>query len=357
MRKLNTTLATVAAVLLLLSLWAYRDSVTRADRFERGQKFLQALDVDQIATIQLRGSGGEGEEGTSVTLRRGEGTFLIAEAEGYPARNETVNRLLRDLLDLSLERELGKGDSAAEAAGLDTGGAQEIHLLDASGDTMVRFRYADTEGAGVAVQRLAAEDEEAEESDAQPVYLTEQALNVASDVDGFLDKDILDIQQGDLARIEGADFAFETPEEGSGLKLVDVPSGRQEKISEVNKVKSALSYLTFDQVFLANAPEVAGLDFDQHLKFWLDEQTGYELSGAERDGRHFLQLRSFHTVDQITFSTEEADEELQEKADLRLRLDELEDFNRLHGSWIYEVSERVAERLQLRKVDLIEDAP
>ena len=43
----------LVVVLFLLSVWAYRSSTVRADRFESGQRFLPNLNPDEVAE-QLR---------------------------------------------------------------------------------------------------------------------------------------------------------------------------------------------------------------------------------------------------------------------------------------------------------------
>ena len=44
----NAKLAVLAVLLFVFSVFSYRQSVTRAERFERGQKFLAQLNPDEI---------------------------------------------------------------------------------------------------------------------------------------------------------------------------------------------------------------------------------------------------------------------------------------------------------------------
>ena len=55
MSKLNRNLLLVVAALFLLSRLTYRQSVGRADRFQRGQLFLANLNPDDVATIRVQG--------------------------------------------------------------------------------------------------------------------------------------------------------------------------------------------------------------------------------------------------------------------------------------------------------------
>ena len=121
--RTNLKLAIAAVLLLAGSIWVYADSVSRGDRFERGKKLLPNLAIDEVSTIVLT------EGGKTTTLERsaepaptgvakGE-SFTIAEVHDYPAKNEAVNRLLRDLLDIGLEKEIGNGADLAKELEID----------------------------------------------------------------------------------------------------------------------------------------------------------------------------------------------------------------------------------------------
>ncbi len=50
---MNTKLAALAIVLLAGSVWAYTNSVSQGDRFQRGQRLLPNLIPDEVATITI----------------------------------------------------------------------------------------------------------------------------------------------------------------------------------------------------------------------------------------------------------------------------------------------------------------
>jgi len=134
--KTNRKLTILTVVLMALSLWAYRESVNRADRFQRGQVFLSNLNPDEIARVEIR------QADESVTLERQGETFRIVEEQGYPASNAAVNRLVGDLLELSLEKEVGTGTELAAELELEPVGPSTVEVLfqDAAQKEMVRMR-------------------------------------------------------------------------------------------------------------------------------------------------------------------------------------------------------------------------
>lgn len=344
MSKTNRNLLVVVAVLFLLSALTYWQSVGRADRFQRGQLFLSNLNPDEIARIELS----KGEE--TVTLRRQEDRFTLAEKRDYPASNSSVNRFLRDLLEIGLEREVGRGEGLASELGIEPPGEEtlEVALIDRAGQEMVRLRVGDAaeDGSGNYVQRL-DEDEAA-------IYLTSQGVRLSADAGSFLDKQIVDHAASEVVRVEGGDFVLEKTPEDDELVLAAMPAGQQLKSSEVSRLKSLLSGLRYEEVFVADDSEVSGLEFDQTTKIDLADGSGYVLSHAREGERHFLKIRGHNEVQQVAITVDESEEELKEKAEMLSRADEIDAFNSFHGSWIYEISDFSAEKLQLKRSDLLE---
>ncbi len=189
--KTNRKLTILTVVLMALSLWAYRESVNRADRFQRGQVFLSNLNPDEIARVEIR------QADESVTLERQGETFRVVEEQGYPASNAAVNRLVGDLLELSLEKEVGTGTELAAELELEPVGPSTVEVLfqDAAQKEMVRMRLGlpFEGGPGRYVQRLDRPDD--------PIYLTSGEVHVTVDSSAFLRQQIIDVPVSEIARI------------------------------------------------------------------------------------------------------------------------------------------------------------
>jgi Domain of unknown function (DUF4340) len=342
-KKTNTILAAIAAALLLISALSYRDSVQRAERFERGQKFLPNLNPDEIADIVIA----KGEETTQLERQGDE--FVLVDQGGYPAKNDAVNRFVKDVLGLSLEKEVGRGESLEKELEL-TGeeeGTIAVTFKDASGKEMVHFLVGKSfEDGGNYVRRVNV--------DKSTIYLTSSRVYFSTDADDFLNKDIVDVKQADLKAIEGDGFRFE--DRDGSLALLDVPAGMKEKTAEVNKVKGALSYLRFTKHYLANAPEVQNLAFTHEVTFDLQDDSGYIVDVAKSGDKHYLRIQGFHRTPQVQITLDADEEEVKEKSEILARGDEINKFNDLHGSWIYEVSESTADKFRLSASDLVEKA-
>lgn len=339
--RLNRNLAIVAGVLLVVSVLIYRSGTDTEPRFERGQKLVPNLDLDAVTEIQLT-SGAEG-----VTLKREDDGFVVANEHGYPAANQAVNRVLRRLVDLELEKEVGRGEELFAELGLDPEAeeAVEVVLTGASGATAVHLVVGEAfeDGDGSYLRRLDRED--------APAYLSSRRLSFDTDPARFLDTEILSVEADRVARIEGPDFVVERDE--AGLELTTLRSGQEADRAAVSRLGGVLAFLRFEAVFLADDEQVAGLEFGEPLDFRLTDGSGYRLAVSERAGEHFLQVAGYHTVDRVTVDREESEEELAGKAEILSRADEIARFNRFHGSWVYRVNPSTAETLTMAREDLV----
>ncbi|MEM7354227.1 MAG: DUF4340 domain-containing protein [Acidobacteriota bacterium] len=341
--KLNRTLLIVALALCALSVFSYTDSVRRAERFERGQKFLQNLNPDSIVEILIE----KGDESTH--LRRDGDRFVVVDADGYPAKNESVNRFIRDVLDISLEKEVGTGESLLEELELVEGGENTTKVVfkDANQAEMVHFLVGKGMDDGGGNYVLRTDDDDA------TIYLTSSRAYINTDHDSFLKKEIVNVDQADIAAIQGPGFAIE--DQDGSLQLVDLPAGKKES-SKVGQVKGLLTGLRFTKHYLANAPEIAGLLFDAGLDIDLKDESGYQVEVANKGDKHYLRIQGFHSAGQLSIALDAGDEETAEVADQLKRQNEIQDFNDFHGSWIYEVTETTADRVRVSARDLVEDA-
>ena len=359
--KTNRILAVAAAALFLLSALSYHESVSRAERFERGQKFLPKLNPDEIARVTIQKGQGE------TVLTRRVDAFEVTSENGYPADNAEVNRFLKDVLELSLEKEIGSGASLDEELGLlpDSDGAITVAFANEAGNEMVRFVVGDSfdePGGGNYVRRL---DTREGEEGTNPVYLSSSRAYLDTEGSDYVKKEILDVDRSEVAVITGGDFRFSKTEEGGSLTLEGLADGQRES-AKANQVKGVLSGLRFTKHYLANAPEVQGLEFDSRIDVELSDKSGYVIEVAQRDDKHYLRLMAFHEDEQAEFFRRSgrvqldleaaSEDEVRETSETLARSDELVAFNELHGSWVYEVTSTIAERIRVARSELMEDS-
>jgi len=340
----NTTLLVVTAVLLLVSVFSYNRSIARAERFERGQKFLSQLNADNIHEIQIT----KGE--TIVNLRKSDDKFLVTSQHNYPAKNEAVNRFINDTLGIELEKNVGSSDDLAKELEVSEGEKMiDVVLRNDSGKDMVHFRIGKSsdDGRGNYVQRLDGDD--------QSIYLSGRGVYLSTEANNFLNKEVLDVSQDKIARIQGLDFVVE--EKDGSLQLAGVPAGKKEG-SDVGQVKGMLSGLSFENVFLADDSAVSSLKWGKPIVVDLKDNSGYRVRMATEGETNYLKIEGTYDLSKlegITIDPNESEEELKKKSELLTRRDEITEFNNFHGSWVYELSNFAAKKFQKTKADLIED--
>ncbi len=366
MSGLNQKLLIGVVITMLLSAFTYWRDANVGERFESGQKFLQGLDPDEIGTIKVT----KGEE--TLTLERsevygnttaGRDEFTLAEKDGYIVKNESVNRLVQELLDLELDKEVGSGGSLAEELGIEPPGSETVEALlqNKAGEPMVQVRVGNRadEGGGRYVQRLDLAD--------QPIYLSAGAVSVDTSIDSYLRKEVANVEQGEVDRVEGPDFVLERPviegevgEDGETtpptkgeLTLADAGSDTV-STGALNKVKGAFYRLQYDKVFRADAPEVTTLEWRRGLRVTREDKSGYAVMVAESGEDTFMRISAFLGVDRIELGEDEDDEGLKEKSEILKRNDEVQRFNSYHGSWVYQLTESTAEKMVMRRADLLE---
>ncbi len=341
--KINKILLVVALALMALSVYSYTDSVRRAERFERGQKFLQNLNPDSITEIAIK----KGDETTQ--LRRDGDRFLVSDAGGYPAKNESINRFVRDVLELSLEKKVGDSESLIEELELSPGGENttEVTFKDENQQEMVHFLIGKSldDGGGSYIRRTDGDD--------NTIYLTSSRVYLNTGQDDFLNKEILNVESSEIAGIQGQGFAIQ--DQDGSLALVDLPAGKKES-SKVNQLKSLLSGLRFTKHFLADAPEVQGLLFRSAVDIDLKDQSGYRVSVASKGDKHYLRIQGYHDVGQLSIAVDADEDEASQVADQLKRQNEIQEFNDFHGSWVYEVTETTADKVKVTAKDLVENA-
>ena len=342
--RTNTILGAVALVLMLLSAMTYHESVTRAERFERGQKFLQNLNPDEIAQIVVKKGDDE------VRLRRQGEEFTVSSAHGYPAANESVNKFVRDVLDLGLEKKVGAGESLEEELGLTEGAEDriEVAFVNGSDQDMVRFVVAEAADGGASGSYVVRTD-----GDDREVYLSSSRVYLRTQSDDFLKKDVVDVKKEDVVRVVGPGYELVNTE--GSFKLTDLPEGQKET-TKADQTGGMLGAMRFSKHYLADAPEVQRLAWDTEVAVYLNDGSYYVVAVAQADDKHYLRILADHTAQQVAIAIDAGEEEVKDTADTLQSIDDVKEFNAFHGSWVYEVTEWTAKKFRVARDELTEDA-
>lgn len=83
------------------------------------------------------------------------------------------------------------------------------------------------------------------------------------------------------------------------------------------------------------------------------------LEVASKGEQSYLRIQGFHKAAEqggVSIARDAPDEEVKKTSEVLEAIDKLQTFNAFHGSWIYEVTGTVADKIRLKASDLVQDA-
>lgn len=223
----------------------------------------RASEIHQIEVIRAD----DNEDGTISIVRTGDG-WILQQRDGFPARTDTMRKLLFDIGQLELiERKTadpGRFDRL-ELRDVAQEGSKASRLLitTADGETLVDLHVGkrrDSLSGGDPMVYVRRTDE-------TQTYLAEGSLEIKGKAPLWLFREVVDVPQASIrrARIVTADGERMELErvsaDGRDFRIVDLPEGRTlDSQHAVNNAATVLDKLMFNDVRTAD-----GLTFDPAL--------------------------------------------------------------------------------------------
>jgi hypothetical protein len=90
-----------------------KDTSKSATHRAPGQTLFESFPAADVSTVEIQGAA------ESVTLTKKDGTWVVAERDGYPANSTSVNEFIRTLSELKVTRGMEAGPSFAPRFGMD----------------------------------------------------------------------------------------------------------------------------------------------------------------------------------------------------------------------------------------------
>jgi hypothetical protein len=244
-KHFSTLLLVTVVVAVLVLLVPGKTSKESAFQKHRLLPGLAAL-VNDIEYVRLTGAGGE----TIATLNRRGGKWLVAESSDYRADWSVLRQLLSDLAaaeviegktsNPELYARLGVEDvDGPDAGGLLIGFAEETGL-----PSLIVGNKA--QGRGGQYVRLSGSDQSA---------LIDRALTVPGEMQQWLDREIIDVQEGEIVEIsvthpDGEQILLQKASaDDVDFQLQEIPEGREIKSNyTVNSIGGGMASLRLDAV-------------------------------------------------------------------------------------------------------------
>ncbi|MBN1787094.1 MAG: DUF4340 domain-containing protein [Sedimentisphaerales bacterium] len=347
MSNKKLTILAIAAIgsIVLAVLVSHSTNKVQPVSFEQGN-LIQGLDPEKIAEIVIE------KDGQTITLRRQEDGFVVANKSNYPAWNRTVNDLLAGCLDIRCVELYTEDEANFKDLGVTEENAKDVvKFLSANGEVITGIIVGDArDGGQMAYCRLV---------DDKKVYVIYNVPWVRADVLDYIDRDILSVDRDNIDRVvvtqPGGEYTLVSEANGLDVALEGVPTGKQRKKSDCIRTMTALTNLMLEDVI--PAAEGADLNFDKRFSCLLKDSALYTIDIAQKDSKAFIKCSAEFT-DKTPIKKEQAvesQEELQKKEAKLLAREKAMTFDQACAGWIYEVGEYKAQVMTKKFDELVED--
>ena len=243
--------------------------------------------INDVRQVLIKGAGDK----VLATLVRGDKGWTLAQKGGYAVDSGKLRELLLKLAEARLiEQKTGAADKYA------TLGVQDVAAADAKGvqielDGLAQpfvLIIGDSNPRGGTYVRRAGEAQS---------WLTGASLTVDRDTANWLRKDLVSLPATRIASVtltpgEGKPVRIEKQAaDGADFHLLDVPKGREPGDAfTINAIAGVLDGLQLDDVMPAAEAPAPAPAAARKARFETVDGVVVELTGWDRDGKHFATL-------------------------------------------------------------------
>lgn len=341
-------LTMLGIVAVLMVIWAVAQSRIASEpkvKPEAPAYLIQGLDPAGIASIVLTNND------DTVTLKRRQDRFVIADKDDYPALAGEITKLLTSSFDIQTAELYTEDKANHKDLGVTEEDARTVVKFfgpDSSLITGVVIGKASEQGRGTYV-RLVASDK---------VYVASQVPWVKSRAMDYIDPKLVSIERGDIESVTviSPNETYTLKADNGGISLENLPDGKKLKAGEYGHVFSALTNLRFDDVSGKSSTQ-EDLNFERKFICKLKDSTVYTVAIAQKNDKTYITCDAEFT-DKAPVTKEktvESEEELKKKEAKLLARDKAADFSSKHSGWIYEISNYKAEDMTKELSELLED--
>ncbi|MDQ0289186.1 DUF4340 domain-containing protein [Oligosphaera ethanolica] len=331
---------------------------------------------DSSAVTRVTFSSGD----KTVTLEKTEPGWSVKERYGFPANFSELNQFVFDLSETRVARELAIAQQHfAELQLTPADGAVTVSFHNAAGDalqTLVFGKKHEQESAEPAMPGMMPGENTAPVgrylllNDQRPVIAANTFALVDEPVTFWLNKDFFKISDLKSATLSAGDVTMWTVERKSksdNLAVVgEIPEGKEADTSKLNSIKSAFSWIRFNDVAdPAAKPEDVGMDEVKTFTATDFDDLSYTiLIGKTVNGKRYLRISELTWNGKTTRDAAE-DEKPEDKARLdaefaqkvkdgQTKAQEL--FAKL-APWTFEVGTYAISNIDKKRDELFKDLP
>ena len=328
MRKKHLTrlLLVAAALVTLTVLLSFAHSRRAEYVFSRGGYLLPGFNPDRVHGLYLKTPEGD------ITFRRKGECFVIADRNAYPASNEAMNRLFRQVIDIRTAEEVtSNGRNFGELGVAGDAEGTVIRLFNDKGQKMT--------GVVIGKPSRVAPGHYVRLEESLQVFISETApADIRSRYMDYVDQQLVRGSAKDYLRVicQGpGGTAVVDLRDGEG-PAAPAAAGRSGAEARQAFVRSAFGLAVRD---VHSREDFKALPFRDRLQFFRNDKTIYQIEVAEQEGRYYGRAEAdyYRPGGDMVVSRDETPDALKEKEKVLLARDSVMAFNEVHGGWVYEL--------------------
>jgi hypothetical protein len=262
MNKRQITVLWIIAVVLVVALIAVNSS--RKDGFQsatertRGETLIKELPAAEVAGLTIRNGD------NTVTMKRNESGWVVAERDDYPANTRNINELIRTIAEVKVTQGIEADPEFAPRFGMDPVAEDdaekgtEVVMADASGKELAKLTFGRNLESGSSASPFgggATGRFVLNHADASGVYVTSELFpTLTADVTRWLDDSFLRVEKIQSVAVSKPgqeneiQWKLTRPDENAEFALEGKKDEENLDTTAINPIKNLFSYARFEDV-------------------------------------------------------------------------------------------------------------
>ncbi|MBL6990412.1 MAG: DUF4340 domain-containing protein [Bacteriovoracaceae bacterium] len=332
MNKKTIQLSVIAGILFIISLIVHFNEHKLATTLAVGTEFISNFDVEKVTRISIN------EKGKEVLALKLEGeSFVITNHNSFPASNKKVSDLLFKISNIIIGGEISDNEKKYEGYEVDSkSSGTHITLYDRFDKKLTEFFVGKKSTAkGNYIRRASKE----------MVYVSDDSINISTDVDSYIDKEIFNIDLKNVTSIKTSKNVIVAKVDDKFI-LQGPPAEEVDEI-KVKRFITSLLNISFDKFIDGADQKVSSVQFENEYQIALLGKLEYLLYTAKHKDKCYLKVEAKFNPEkeELTLARDSGTEELKVAEQVLLNRDVSQKFNMHNKRWIYEIAKYTYEEI------------
>lgn len=337
--KINTLKSgVIALILFIISFSLYYRSTIRGTDVTRGSDFLTGFESENISKIEIKNKTKE------IILNRRGNHFILHSEYGYPASNERINSFVFNMANIKIAEKVSDSEKSFKPYDVHEKAFNTlITFKDKNEKILTQFYVGKNEPQKGAYVRFAGKKE---------VYLTTEPVSLVSSRDDFINKNISSIKEEFISSIKVDTKSAFVINKNENSYIISKPKKINFSSNKVEGFVNQLKNLRFTDFKPINQLSIKS--FSGRIETKLINSISYIFEFTKEKEKYYLKVKSSseESPQQIVIDKNDDKEKLKNVEKTIMSQKSAQQFNLIHGAWIYEISKATFDSLNKNLTDL-----